>query len=124
MRILFYNLQNSHFWMVRKRHFLHHILKKSYFHTIIALALMKLLKNTQTIYAVSGFTHPPQKNSEKYHFFLDFSRFSLMVSSTFLHYSPLSFIITKCNKMSSKKTQKKWDFLFQHSILFSENGQK
>ena len=58
-QFLLFNLQNSHFWMVRKRHFLHHILKKSNHHTIIALNKIKMPFFTLTNYAVNAFTHPP-----------------------------------------------------------------
>jgi hypothetical protein len=47
-----------------------------------------------------------------------------MVSIAYLHFSLLLVIIIKCKKMSSKKNTKNRDFLFQHSILFFENGQK
>jgi len=79
---------------------------------------------TLTNYAVGVFTPPSPKKSEKYHFFPSFSIFSLMVLTLHLNFSLLLVIIIKCEKMSSKKTQKKRDFLFQHSILFFENGQK
>jgi hypothetical protein len=78
--------------MVRKRHFLHHILKKSYFHTIIALVLMKLLKNTQTNYALNAFTPYRLKNMKKSTFFPIFPIFRLWSQSHI--YIPYSHHIT------------------------------
>ena len=77
-----------------------------------------------TIYAQGAFTHPPFKKVEFFPFFPDFFIFSLMVSTAFLRFLVLLVTIIKCEKMSSKKNTKKKDFLFQHSILFFENGQK
>jgi hypothetical protein len=77
-----------------------------------------------TIYAVGAFTHPPLKKLTFSPIFPDFSIFSLMVSPLHLHFLVLLVTIIICKKVSSKKNTKKRDFLFQHSILFFENGQK
>jgi len=79
---------------------------------------------TLTNYAVNAFTPPPKKNRLFFPIFSDFSNFSLMVSIAYLRFLVLLVTIRKYEKMSSKKSVKNRDFLFQHSILFSENGQK
>ena len=79
---------------------------------------------TLIIYALGAFTPPPLKKSNFFRFFPIFIDFSLMVSIAYLYFSLLLVTIIKCEKNVVKKNTKKWEISFQHSILFSENGQK